>query len=1002
MREVNRRTRRRSSSVLFLGLVLGFGASAHAQTPVDAAPETTPPVTAEQSQGVPAEPAPAEPSPPAAPTVPEPPAEEAVPQAPLPPARAGISGVVIDRETQDPLAGARVIIEGNGRRRTRVTDAEGRFEANLRSGTYSVRAVYPMYRSARRSSVRVDRGRRTEVDMPLRLFESDEEVIDVAIHVERTSDRAVLALREQSASQVDAIGQEAIRRSPDSNASGVVRRVVGASVEEGSRLVVRGLGDRYSTVLMNGVPLPSTDPDRPGIQLDIIPASVIANLSIAKTFTPDMAANWAGGLMTIETVSFPEEFTLRGGFNLGYNSETTFRQRLDYNGGRFDALGIDDGDRALPDSVGTQLVRAQNGWMTEDRVREIVQSLGTDYEFRSRTALPNMSFNLSVGDSLELREDRRFGYLVALTYSRNEQIRRGPTRRVLNNNVDPDDEDSYVFRLDSELGTDEVLWSAFGTASFQYSPRGSVRLVTFYTQSATDEVRLQTGVERGSNEDEIEQWQLRFVSRGVLFVQVAGEQRELPLPPHSTLRWSLYTSRTDVNQPDTRQVGYSSPRESGLPFEWTNRANSSERIFTDLNQQDLGGYLHLRTPLWENSTLALGADVRLTTRSFELRQFRFLRTNSPEDLSIYQASPNVIFAPENVGSDGLVRFQETTARLTSYDATQRNLAGFLMLDTSIGEHVRFVGGVRVESFSQGLDGYLAPDPLPFSPDEVSAERRTDVDWLPSVSGIFDITPSMKIRASYAMTLARPTLREIAPFAFYDFVRRRTVTGNADLNRTQIHNADLRWEWFPSESEVVAASVFYKYFVDPIEQVTVGRGVDDLTYANGDGAYDVGVELEAQVDLERVSRALRFLHLNGNVAIVQSRVRFSADTAMNAADASRGLISQSPYVANLSLRFDHPDSGLAASVIYNAVGRRVAYLGTRFDEDTFIPDTYELAFHSLDFSAAWTVSEHVSLRLTGRNLLHQRRRFVEKTTNGDAISIAYQPGTDISLGLSLAY
>lgn len=1008
MREVTLRTPRcpRSVLALLIAMLAQTAASARAQTGDVPSTEVPPPPPAEIAPPADATPpSPAETSPsdtpgPRTPTaIPEP-----APQGqPIPPARAGISGVVLDRETREPLPDARVIIEGNGRRRVRVTDAEGRFEANLRSGTYSVRAVYPMYRSARRSTVRVERGQRTTVEMPLRLFEADEEIIDVAIHVDRSTGEAALALRNQSAASVDAIGGEDIRNAGDSNAGRAATRIVGASVEEGSRLVVRGLGDRYSTVLLNGVPLPSTDPDRQGIQLDIIPASVIANLSIAKSFTPDMAANWAGGLMTIETISYPEEFTLRGGITLGYNSQSTFRQRLDYDGGRFDALGIDDGDRSLPSTFGNTFVLDQGagGAYTREETAELLRQLQLNYEYRQRTAPPNMSFNLSLGDSIDLGRERRFGYLLAVTYSRNEQIRTGPMQRIVHRGSNPSNPEDYNVRLRSTVGSDEVLWSTFGTASFRYSPRGDVRLVTFYTQSASDEVRRVEGFDGASDVARIDQWQLRFLSRGVLFVQLAGEQRQLPLPPGSTLRWSLFTSRTHVSQPDTRQVGYADTSLMDQPLEWMNRANSSNRIYTDLSQQDVGGYLHLRTPLWTDATLAIGADLRVARRTFHLRQFQHLR-DTFADPTIYQSRPNELFNANNAGVGGPFVFREITQPSSSYDAVQRNLAGFLMLDTALGEHVRVIAGARVESFTQNLDAYLLPEPVPFTFPPTARLRRTDVDWLPSVSGIFDLSEQMRIRSSYGVTLARPTLRENAPFAFYDFVRRRTVTGDVDLRRTRIHNADLRWEWFPSASEVIAASVFYKKFIDPIEQSPVSVGVDDLTFVNAESAYDVGVELEARFDLSRLTQALRYFHFNGNLAFIKSSVQYRPEDAVNAADPSRGLMGQSPFVANLSLKFDHPDAGVTATLIYNAVGPRIAYLGFRFPGDTFLPDTYELAFHSLDFVGSWDVNDHLSLRLTCRNLLNQRRRFVERTTQGNATSSAFRPGVDVSLGLSLAY
>lgn len=1001
MREVNRRTRRRSSSVLFLGLVLGFGASAHAQTPVDAAPETTPPVTAEQPQGVPAEPAPAEPTPPAAPTVPEPPAEEAVPQAPLPPVRAGISGVVIDRETQEPLAGARVIIEGNGRRRTRVTDAEGRFEANLRSGTYSVRAVYPMYRSARRSSVRVDRGRRTEVDMPLRLFESDEEIVDVAIHIDRTSESSLLALRAQDTSVRDGVSRQEMTRTGDSNAGTAVRRVVGATVEDGSRLVVRGLGDRYSIVTLNGVPLPGTDPDRPGIQLDVLPTQVMASLSILKSFVPDLPGNFAGGLMVIDSISFPEEFTLTGGLTLGMNSQSTFRQTLDGPTGRLDWLGFDDGGRGLPSSVDDrQLIRGPE--YTRAEIAEIYRDFPLTLEYRRSRALPNMSGNVTIGDSVELARNRRFGYLFGLSYNRSESRRVGISRNVSNYDEENPEDSIITQDMRVERGAEDVLWTGFGTASFAFSAHSNVRLVALYTQSAQDEVRFQEGAALASDNFELRNWQLQFSQRNVMFIQLVGEHRALRLPPDSTFRWSLFVDRTRRVQPDIRRIGYSREYLSNDPFVFQSRASAGDRIHTNLSQSDAGWLAQLRAPVIEGGLVSLGTEGRFTSRSYEMRNFLYNRLNGGE-ATAFEQDANTLFVPENY--DELFDFRETSTDKDSYDASQASIAAFVMGDFELGEHFRLVGGLRLEAFRQEVtptSAVILATPAPPTGNAVPV-NRTDVNLLPALSLVYRPRETIALRAAYGMTVARPQLREIAPLAFYEFDRRRSVSGFAGLRSTTIHNADLRADWFVSENEVIAASLFYKYFIDPIERGSISPGNQDVTFRNADAGYDYGVELEGRVSFGRIHQALEMFSINANLALIQSRVTLDEAQAAVAPGQRRPMFGQSPYVANVSLRFDEPDAGVSVTVAYNVYGRRISDVGVRGggldgSPSSVTPDMYEEAFHSLDVVGAWELSEHVMLRLTGRNLANAQRRWKQ----GSIVVEQFRPGVEASVGATFTY
>lgn len=1005
MREVERRMRRGASSVLCMvaSLVAGVGYvhaqeptvpadAAAAPAPVESAPETAPQAT--PSEAAPAQPTSEQPAP-------IPPPEQAA--QPIPPMRAGISGVVLDRETREPLAGARVLIEGNGRRRVRVTDEEGRFEANLRSGTYSVRAVSPMYRSARRSAVRVDRGRRTTVEMPLRLFEADEEIVDVAIHIDRSSEGTQMVLRRESAAVSDNLGQEEMRRTGDGRTDQAVRRVVGASIEEGSRLVVRGLGDRYSAVMLNGVQLPSTDPDRQGIQLDLIPTAVLANLSIVKSATPDLYANWAGGLMQLESISFPEEFTLRGGVSLGINSFSTFRNQLDYSGGRFDWLGVDDGTRALSDASQNRYVGIFPDWFTAEDIRQIVADETNTRAFSRRMSLPQMSANFTLGDSIELRNDRRFGYLLSANYTLTDSRRVGPTRRLLTLDRDPNDPNSYSYFYDSEVGRRDTLWTTFGTATFQYSPRGNIRAVALYTRTSADETRRYVGPDISSDLDYLDQWQLSFVSRAVSFVQLVGEQRELPLPPHSTLRWSVYTTSSRVEQPGTWQIGYTRQLDNAsTPFSWRNRANSGDRIDTELSQRDYGGYLHLRSPLWEGATLSMGGDIRVSSRDSQFRQFQFLTDgNAPSD-DFYELPADQLFDAANYGQG--IRYLEISRPTDSYRATQSWLAGFLMLDTEMGRYLRLIGGVRAEVFRQDLqaglliDGPMTPGvPPPVQP----SVHRTDVNWLPSGSLVVSPIETMNVRLAYGMTVSRPQLREIAPLKFYDFVRRRTTEGDPQLRTTLIHNVDLRWEWFFGETDILAASVFYKRFNGPIDELSPGGGVDDLRFKNAESAYDVGFEIEGRLGLGALTNALRFFSIGGNVAIVRSRLTYTEEQQVGIPEGDRPFLSQAPYVANLSLRFDHPDEGLQLSLVYNALGPRFVAPGFTYG-DGYVPDFYEQAFHSLDFIGSWEMSEHVQLRWSIKNMLNQQRRTYQSSTFGQVTERSYTPGVDFQVGLNFMY
>jgi outer membrane receptor protein involved in Fe transport len=249
---------------------------------------------------------------------------------------------------------------------------------------------------------------------------------------------------------------------------------------------------------------------------------------------------------------------------------------------------------------------------------------------------------------------------------------------------------------------------------------------------------------------------------------------------------------------------------------------------------------------------------------------------------------------------------------------------------------------------------------------------------------------MQARLSYGGTVARPQIRELVPYLFADFARQRTIQGNPLIGRTFIHNLDLRWEWFFGNEDVLAATVFYKYFRDPIEQVVLDRN-GNITFENVDAAQNVGGEVEARMSFGRFHRSLDWLSMGANLTLVYSRVRLNDEQRASATSAERPLAGQSPYVANLSLGFSPGDTGVTAALYYNVFGRRIVDVGR-----LGLPDTYEQPFHSLDLMISYEPIEHLQLRFTARNLLY---RSVVLEQGGIEVR-RYRPG--ISLGIKLSY
>jgi len=766
----------------------------------------------------------------------------------------------------------------------------------------------------------------------------------------RGSLATVMEERRNASSVTDAIGVEDIRKSPDGTASAATRRVVGATVVGGQYLFVRGLGGRYSNVRLNGVPLPSTDPDLPGFQLDLFPASLLSSLTIAKTFTPDIPGDFAGGSMNIETRDFPDHFEVTASASLSGDTQTLGHESLTHNGGDLDFLGLDDGSRALPNQVpGDQLVKLERRGMglPEERITEIGKAFPSQWALRRAAALPTLGLGFSIGDTLHIA-GKRAGYLYTLGY------RYADTRYIESlTNVKLEgvgDQQSVAARetLKREVGKVSAQIGMLGTASFEPADGHKLTAVAVLTQTGDDGSAEVGGF--GENEGgRIRRTDITYVERQLLFNQLLGSHDLGGL----TLDWQLNMANVKRSQPDTRSLIYI---DGPGGFSFGSTSGSGERFYTDLSQTDLGGGANVTVPI-DKAQLKSGYLGRVSTRGFAGRRFGADFQGMSADRLL---APDALFAAENSGT--LWAIDELTEADDGYGTDQTLHAGYGLADLPITDWLRLTGGARIESFQQSIG--VQPPLKSLVTDNPAATERTQTDALPAGGAILSLTDKMSVRLAYGGTVARPLVRELAPFVVTDFVRRRDVQGNPDLKRTSIHNFDLRWELFPSATEVLAASAFYKIFQDPIEAIVVNqRG--DLTFENIEAARNYGLEFEARASMGRFTEALSDLVVSANFAWIRSRVTLSEAQVMTATSRQRPLAGQSPYVANLSLGYSLPDTGLSLNLFYNVFGRRILEVGR-----LGLPDSYEEPFHSLDFTASYQLDPHWTVGMSASNLLLQ--------------------------------
>lgn len=921
-----------------------WGRAALAQEPPATAPEqgTTPVIEADKVEEAPVE-------------------ESPDPTRPPSRGKGAVWGVVKSKKDGETLIEALVTVLGTKEYAT--SDADGRYRVELPPGVYQLRVQAELHRPARVKNVRIAAGRVSRIDVGLDADETAvEEVTAVEAEVERASAATQLFLRKNAAQASDSIGAQDIAKTPDRNAADAVKRVVGTTVVDGRYIVVRGLGDRYTNAMLNGSPLPSPEPDRQAVPLDMFPALVLADLTISKTFTPDMPGDFAGGLLDIHTRDMPSKFLFQSTLGVGANTESTFRRRLSYPGGRWDWLGLDDGTRKLPSAVPGRRVTRLNpdGTLNQD-IGDIGRAINGPMETDRTMNLPNGSLNAVVGDSFKLGGGRVLGTMAGFTYSRRFQMRNDEILRTYG--LDPS-KPGVLKQLNdyrAETGTDTVTWSGLGTVSYAFDNDHKLAVTGLYSRNAEKEGRVITGFNEEQSND-IRDERIRFINRNLLYGQLRGEHRFRALDA-AQLDWRLLWARAQLSDPDMRETVYVNDGASGYAFRESTQ--SGQHFYAAQGETTRSGGLDWTQPLAKGEhpvKLKFGTLVTLRGRSFNARRFRFLRAPGG-DPAIYRQSPNQLFTDERVGNG--IELEEWTRPTDAYAAQYNVFAGYGMTDVALTSRLRVVLGERVESSEQTIQSFD-----PFSPDADRVESKlAKTDLLPSASAIYKVTGDSNLRFSATRTVARPQLRELAPFVFSDFFGAREILGNPALDRSTILNLDARYEIFPRVSEVLAVSVFHKRFHNPIEPIIIPTSRGVVSFQNAKGAVNTGVEVEARKGLDFLHAYLRELSILGNVTVVHSRVDLGEGGIQTS--SSRPLAGQSPYVVNLALDWNHEATKTRARLLYNVAGQRIAQVG-----QNGLPDIYEQPRHLVDASVVQAIGEHLDLKLTAENVLNAPVRFTQ--------------------------
>jgi outer membrane receptor protein involved in Fe transport len=753
------------------------------------------------------------------------------------------------------------------------------------------------------------------------------------------------------------ISPEDLQRQGDSNIALSLRRVTGLSLVGGKFIYIRGLGERYSNALLNGLPLPSPEPLRRVVPLDLFPTAVIESASAQKTYSPQYSGEFGGGLLEIKTKAVPDSRFIDVGISVGGNTETTWRKGLLYEGGAYDWTGFDSGTRAIPvplqDAIDSgNRINSLN--FTDIELQRIGRSLVNSdlWVVFEGTTPGDISFDVTYGDRF-LRGDTSIGLITSFGYDNSWQTKRGQqqdgrfgTDVAGNKQLTVSDDFNFIstqndLSLHGMLG----LGAEWGDSS--------VKFTSLYIRNTTKEARTQEGISAQFGSTARRDY-TEWFERQMWTNQIDGTH----VMDNFTVNWRGSYSTASRNAPYERFVQYRDFGSGQLSYDFSQGRNLTR--FSNIDDTLLAGALDLtyvsnianREVTWKGGYLYTDND-----RDSAQRDYRLQPTGGPLPPQLLFSRIDYIFSDQNINPGRFVLTEVTgSAAPPAYTGALEIHGTYLGFDAQAADFVRIAFGGRYESGKQVVDTF------DFYTPNTGIETQIKKDyWLPAGTVTWNFAENMQVRLGASKTIGRPQFRELAPADFIDVDTDRQFVGNPFLINSQITNYDGRFEWYFADQQNVTLGGFYKKLRNPIEE-TINEAGDNqqTTFQNVPRAKVWGVEVEAKYIFQTPFTEQSWLSTKdftvaANYTFSESEISIKPDDVVIRQNGTvlpasfliqdgRPLQGHSRHLLNFQVGYDDIENNEAATLLVNFASRRI-----RATAPQTLPEIYERPPISLDFT-----------------------------------------------------
>ena len=912
-----------------------------------------------------------------------------------------LRGVLKDKSTQEGLPFANIIIKEIGTGTT--TDFEGNYSLKVKNGIYSVEFSYVGYESVLVTDVTITEGTVFPLSVSLEYESELLESVVVTAEVIANSESALLSVQRKSPNLLDGISAENFKKIGDSNVAAAIKRVPGVSIQGGKYVFVRGLGDRYTKTILNGLDIPGLDPDRNTLQMDIFPTNLIKNIVILKSSSADLPADFTGGIVNIEIKDFPEEKEFNISVSGTYNPSMHFKGNFPYyDGSQTDWLGFDNGMREIP--IDRRIVIPQT--VDQDpSLTSITDSFDPNLASKIGNSSMNFGLGITYGNQYNLKSGNTVGLIGSFNIKNDYTFYENFENHWMRKDVDPNV---------SELITDRYQIGSLGRREAFMSGLLGLAFKTDRSKFKVNLMHLQNGESRAGSffqeylwENSVELFKdnLEYTQRQISNVLLEGKHTNTP--GNLMVEWKISPTLSKVTDPDLRLT----------PFRWDEQKYTIEpsesgdptRIWRYLDEYNLNGKVDITKTyslFSRESKFKIGSSYTFKERDFEILNYRvYIRK---EYLYNWSGNPDEILYDDNLWTidSGQGSYINGNYEISNtYNAIQSNLSLYLSNEFSFAEKIKSIIGLRAENYDLYYTGQTQLGDIIYDNENILSE----IDFFPSINFIYSLKDMSNLRFSLSKTIARPSFKEKSIAQIFDPVTSTTFIGNIDILPTKILNYDLRWELFQENAQIYAFSLFYKNFTNPIELVVYnGASPNDYTPKNVDEAKVYGLELELRKNLEFISEYLSNLKLTFNTSIIRSEEvmdekeyegRIKSVRIGETVDRKRELQGQSPYLINLGLSYNSINNDLEASLNFNVQGKTLQIVGVNY-----VPDVYTEPFNSLNFNLNYRfgVTDNLKLGLGIRNLLDEKVESYYYTNDIRSIYSSLSPRREFKLSFGISF